>query len=86
MNGEYFLQYQIVVHDTIYQPRAVVGSAVIDEKAYYYLVGFADFKEYGTIVQRPMSVEHLTAYAKRKEVYWMNKDSSVVKLDLIAAP
>lgn len=79
--GKYYLRYQIKVDDD-QRPSLVrvVYSKIVNDKAYYYFSIPISHFERGFLVERPLAEDNFTEYAKRDAVYWLNKDTSEVKL------
>lgn len=82
--GEYYLIYKVDVSKdkriTIARP---VYSKIHDGKAYYYFGKALRLTESGELKERPLELDGFTEYAGKDEVYWLNKDSTEVKLMVV---
>ncbi len=82
--GEYYLIYKIDVstHKRISTSRPVYAKT-INGKAYYYFSKAINHTESGALKVRPLELDGFTEFAGKDEVYWLNKDSSEVKLLIV---
>jgi len=81
-NNEYFLEYQVAILDDKIEQKLQVGSFINNDKAYYYFIGKTSFREMGNIVQKSLSDDKLSEFAKVESVYWLNADKSEVRLSV----
>ena len=84
VGGEYYLVYQINEQTT--KPFVLVRilyNGKHDGKAFYYFSAPISHKEFGQIIKRNLKEDNFVEYAKKDEVYWLNKDNSVVKLIIV---
>jgi hypothetical protein len=81
-DGKYFLQYQIDVDTTKINLLRVVYSKVMDRKAYYFFSSPLSHPEWGKLIERSLDEDGFTDYAKHGNVYWLNQDKSVIKLEI----
>ncbi|MBI3218339.1 MAG: hypothetical protein HYZ44_02400 [Bacteroidetes bacterium] len=82
-DGKYFLQYQISLTENG-KPHLVriVYSDIIEGKAYYFFSAPISHFEKGQIIERSLEIDGLTDFAKRGDVYWLNKDKTEIKLKI----
>lgn len=82
--GEYYLEYKVDVskNKRIISARPVYAK-INNNKAYYYFSKSINVTELGELKVRPLELDGFTEYAGKDEVYWLNKDSSEVKLLIV---
>lgn len=78
----YYLRYQIDVSKENMTLVRVLYTQIKDGKAYYFFSTPISHKEFGREVIRPLSNDGFTKYAKGDAVYWLNEDSTSVKLEI----
>jgi hypothetical protein len=81
-NGEYFLVYQI---DTSGERNMLIKNLehkVWNKKAYYYFSFQLSHPEFGQIKKWPVKEDNFKEFAENNSIYWLNPDSSEVKLDI----
>lgn len=80
-DGEYYLRYAID-NSSPPQLKHLVYAKTENNKAYYFFSIAISHPEFGGLVERPLSGDGFTNYAKQDAVYWLNPDGSEIKLEV----
>jgi len=86
IDNRYFLEYQIAVAPDVPQTRYVLASSAFQGKGYYFFAGVTSYPEYGDLVRRPLDADHMETYAQSNSIFWLNPDSSEVRLEVMEYP
>ena len=82
-NGAYYLRYQRKIQPGESPLLRVVYSKSKNNKAYYFFSVPISHPESGNVIQRPLEDDGFIELAKQGAVYWLNKDGSEVKLNIV---
>ena len=83
-NEIYYLEYQLKSTKQANTAPLVrlLGSKIVGEKAYYFFSSPISHIDFGVIVERDVSIDGFTDYAKKDSIYWLNSDKSEIKLKI----
>lgn len=80
---DFYLSYRLAAGpDERPNLRMIVGSKKVKDKAFYFFIGRVSFPERGNAIERPLTSDGLSEFARRDAVYWLNPDGSEIPLDI----